>query len=857
MNKKPILKSDLIYNNLTKIYLILILLGTFLVRLIPSRNLAIAGNDAYLHHDLVMRISEQGFGVISSSPLSLMGLSSYGYPPFYHIIGTLLYETFHSQLVFFILPPILGVASVFVFYKLSQELFDNTNAELLSTLLFAFVPAFVTRTSVFIPESLGILLFISIAYFLVKYIKSVPGYENLDNFALKNMLKIFSGNYKYLLYALLIFVIYLFTHRSWIFMALVVLILVITFLIPSFKKKPITFSIVFILIGLGLLEFVSIVARFQQEPVTILGFPKWLGVLQLVLGLYGIVLFLKSKNSLYKFLALWAIIFMIIGTYSFRFRDPYAAIPLTLMAGYVFAYVLLPKINRISLFKDYKLFNRNFGAYLKVILLLIIILIPVAQGAAIAYSNVSQPTANELDAFKWIENETPLNATILTTKDDAYFLIGNTHRKDVALWKTVYEGFMGEAPSIEETVATQKDVDTMLGTSQENEAYYLMETYNVSYVYVSKAMYDLPSSDGIITYMPFDTHFKTIFVSGDASVYQYIPNPTLKSPPNELNSNSTNNAEYKKSIEFIEEFWNGYSYSENGGNYLNESLLDLEFGGIYKGDYALNSQIAILYNHMSQDSSADLNNRSQYLVNWLNYKQMENGSFPTSIPPEEYTIATMETIYPLMNVGNDTSNIQINENKTNIVNRGLVFVDNMTGKDNINISNIKKPQNSVLGPDYLTMKTNAQVSGMHPTGKEKIIANVLKQQKADGSWTSQSYQNIEILKGLSLYYNSTQDKNVLNSIKKGSKWLSENQNSEGMFTDDGSTAIYGINHYADAVLVYYTAGNKNSMEKTLNYINNSNLDTDINPLKSYLTLISDLSIIYGEDAAIKFSNRIL
>ena len=857
MNKKPILKSDLIYNNLTKIYLILILLGTFLVRLIPSRNLAIAGNDAYLHHDLVMRISEQGFGVISSSPLSLMGLSSYGYPPFYHIIGTLLYETFHSQLVFFILPPILGVASVFVFYKLSQELFDNTNAELLSTLLFAFVPAFVTRTSVFIPESLGILLFISIAYFLVKYIKSVPGYENLDNFALKDMLKIFSGNYKYLLYALLIFVIYLFTHRSWIFMALVVLILVITFLIPSFKKKPLTFSIVFILIGLGLLEFVSIVARFQQEPVTILGFPKWLGVLQLVLGLYGIVLFLKSKNSLYKFLALWAIIFMIIGTYSFRFRDPYAAIPLTLMAGYVFAYVLLPKINRISIFKDYKLFNRNFGAYLKVILLLIIILIPVAQGAAIAYSNVSQPTANELDAFKWIENETPLNATILTTKDDAYFLIGNTHRKDVALWKTVYEGFMGEAPSIEETVATQKDVDTMLGTSQENEAYYLMETYNVSYVYVSKAMYDLPSSDGIITYMPFDTHFKTIFVSGDASVYQYIPNPTLKSPPNELNSNSTNNAEYKKSIEFIEEFWNGYSYSENGGNYLNDSLLDLEFGGIYKGDYALNSQIAVLYNHMSQNSSADLNNRSQYLVNWLNYKQMENGSFPTSIPPEEYTIATMETIYPLMNVGNDTSNIQINENKTNIVNRGLVFVDNMTGKDNINISNIKKPQNSVLGPDYLTMKTNAQVSGMHPTGKEKIIANVLKQQKADGSWTSQSYQNIEILKGLSLYYNSTQDQNVLNSIKKGSKWLSENQNSEGMFTDDGSTASYGINHYADAVLVYYTAGNKNSMEKTLNYINNSNLDTDINPLKSYLTLISDLSIIYGEDAAIKFSNRIL
>lgn len=857
MSKKPILNSDLIYKNLTKIYLILILLGTFLVRLIPSRNLAIAGNDAHLHHDLVMRISEQGFGVISSSPLSLMGLSSYGYPPFYHIIGTFLYDTLHTQLIFFLLPPILGVASVFVFYKLSQELFDNRNAELLSTLLFAFVPAFVTRSSVFIPESLGMLLFISMSYFLVKYIKSVPGYENLENFVLMDLLKIFNGNYKYIFYTVLIFAIYLFTHRSWIFMALVVLILIITFLIPSFKKKPVTISIIFVLIGLGLLEFVSIVARFQQEPVTILGFPKWMGVLQLILGLYGILIFIKSKNSLYKFLALWAIIFMIIGTYSFRFRDPYAAIPLTLMAGYVFAYVLLPKINGISLFKNYKLFNRNFGGHLKIILLLILILIPVAQGAAISYLDVAQPTANELSAFKFIESETPLNATILTTKEDAYFLIGNTHRKDVALWKTVYEGFMGEAPSIAETGATQKDVDTMLGTSQENEAYYLMETYNVSYVYVSRAMYDLPSSDGIITYMPFDTHFKTIFVSGDASVYQFISNPTLKGPNTELNTNSTSNAEYNKSIKFIEKFWNGYSYSENGGTYLEDPLLDLEFGGIYKGNYNLNSQIAVLYNYMSQNSSPDLDNRSEYLISWLNYKQMENGSFPTSIPPEAYTIATMETIYPLMNVNNTTGNIYSNENRTNIISNGLIFVDNMTGKDHINISNVKKPQSSILGPDYLTMKTNAQVSGMSPSGKEEIIANVIEEQKMDGSWTSQSYQNVEILKGLCLYYEYTKDQNVLNSIKKGSKWLTENQNSDGKFKDDGITASYGINHYADAVLVYYTAENKNSMQKTLNYINNSSLDTDINPLKSYLTLISHLSIIYGEDAAIKFSNQIL
>lgn len=852
MSKKLILNSDLIKNHLNQIYLIIILIGTFLVRLIPSRNLYFAGNDAYLHYDLVLRIINQGFGVISSDPLSLMGLSSYGYPPLYHIIGTLLYEIFRSQLVFFILPPLLGVASVFVFYKLSHEIFDDRNSELLSTLLFAFVPAFVTRTSVFIPESLGILLFISIVYFVTKYIKSLSGFENLDNFSLNNLLNIFTGNYRYILFALAIFAAYIFTHRGWIFLALLMLIVLITFLLPSFKKKPVTLSLIFILIIIGLLEFVSIVARFQQEPVTILGFPKWMGVIQLILGIYGILIFIKSKNSLYKLIALWAIIFMIIGTYSFRFRDPYAAIPLTLMAGYVFSNVIIPKINDFSILKNYKIFKKDFGGYLKTIILLILILVPVAQGAFIAYSNVVQPTENEISAFNWIKNETPINATFLTTKEDAYLLIGNTNRKDVALWKTVYEGFMGKAPAIDETKATQKDVDIMLGTSQKSEAYYLLNNYNISYIYVSANMYNLPSSNGLITYLPFDTHFKTAFVSGDASVYQYVRNPTLEPPTTKLNY-SLNNKEYIQSIEFIEKFWNGYSYSENGGNYLKDPLLDLEFGSFYKGDYNLNSQIAYLYHYMANKTDQDLNNRSQYLINWLKYKQMDGGSFPANIPPEEYTIETMATIYPLMNIENETDNI----NNTIVINKGLNFVKNQTGVDYINISNVQNAENNILGSNYLALKTNTQVSGMYPSNKEKIMDNVLKQQKNDGSWTSQSYQNIEILNGMCIYYNATKDEQILNSIKKGSKWLSNHQNSEGMFIDDGNPNKYGINHYAKAVLIYYTAQDNPNMQKTLNYVKNTNLNTDINPLKSYLTLISNLNRIYGEAYAINISNQLL
>jgi 4-amino-4-deoxy-L-arabinose transferase-like glycosyltransferase len=164
MNKGSNLYHNIISKRLNLIYLALILIGAFIVRIIPSRHLTFAGNDAYLHHDIVLRLSEQGLGMISADPASLMGLKDYAYPPLYHIIGTLLYNATHSELIFFIIPPILGVATIFVFYKIAQELFENGKTVILSTLLFAFVPAFVTRTSVFIPESLGLLLFTSIIY---------------------------------------------------------------------------------------------------------------------------------------------------------------------------------------------------------------------------------------------------------------------------------------------------------------------------------------------------------------------------------------------------------------------------------------------------------------------------------------------------------------------------------------------------------------------------------------------------------------------------------------------------------------------------------------------------------------------
>lgn len=47
------------------IYLLLLIIVSFIIRLIPHRNLLLAAYDEYLHRDLTLRIAEGGIGAVS------------------------------------------------------------------------------------------------------------------------------------------------------------------------------------------------------------------------------------------------------------------------------------------------------------------------------------------------------------------------------------------------------------------------------------------------------------------------------------------------------------------------------------------------------------------------------------------------------------------------------------------------------------------------------------------------------------------------------------------------------------------------------------------------------------------------
>ena len=812
----------------------------FILRLIPSMNFKLSGKDAYIHHDLVLRIINDGFSTLSSDPLSLMGIKSYGYPPLFHIISSLTYKIWPNEIIFYIIPPIFGVFATLMFYKLSQELFEDSTTVLISTFLFTVTPSILTRTSVFIPESMGIFLFISICYFIAKYIKTIPSYNKLSTFKLNNYLNILKGNPKYLIYGILILFVYIFTHRSWIFLALVVLITLIIFLLPSFKDKPILISGILGLVLIGIYLFITVVGRFQQEAVTILGFPKWIGIITLILGIYGLIIFLKSDNALCRLIATWAIIFMLIGTYSFRFRDPYAAIPLTIISAYVFSKKIIPYIKKMNLLQKYEIFGIKITRYWKETLIICLLIIPLAQGAFINYTSINQPTETQMTVFDWINNNTPENIIIMSYKDDSYLLIGNTHRKDVSLWKTVYQGFLGEAPDKKETKQVQSDVELLFATEENNEIYFLLNKYNVSYIYISQELYN-EESNGLITESAIDTHYTTAIATRDSTLYKYYKNPKILSPGS-LNYQSSNK-DYDKTINFIENFWNGYSYSDIGKKSYNQEDQLFEFETSYKGDYSLNSQIADLYKHMSHKND-NLSQRSDYIISWLNYKQMPDGSFLYNFPPEEYSLETMNTIYYLENINSS--------NSQKIKTHGLNFIKQQSDSEHINITVNSTNKNQNM--DYITLKTYSQISGMNPKNNEKIM-DIILQQQSNGSFTGKPYQDIEILKGIAIYYTKTHDSNIVNHIYNGTNWLKTKQSNDGKFIDDGVNEDYGINHYADIALIYYITNDTENLNKTLEYIKKQNIAQDINPLKSYLTLVNDLTIIYNdEDTALKVAN---
>ncbi|NJE62226.1 glycosyltransferase family 39 protein [Thermococcus sp. 21S7] len=805
------------------LYLPLLLIASFIIRMIPHRTLLLATYDEYLHKDITLRIVHYGLGSISKDIPSLLGLRAYSYPPMFHIIGAAFYKIFPSDYLFFVLPAVYGTLAVLGFYLAFKELMEDKKRALLAVTLLAFAPNFIYRTSLYIPENLGLFLFSLSMLFGIRLLKSKK---------IRDLIPL-----------ALVFALYMITHRGWIFFVLAALLVLVSYW-WDFIKRHLHYFVALAVVAVLAYTQVSFIhstlgelaLRLQRSEVSFLGYFKWIGVVQLVFGAIASPYYFR-RGGIRRGFVLWAWGFIFAGGISFRFRDPYAAIPLSAMAAEYLIDVIFPAIGP-TLRKAFE-GVRGFGAewirdvskkrWLTSFIILLILVSPLAQGVYGAYKYVEAPTVSDKEAYEWITQNTPENATILVWWDMGYLLIGNTKRKDVVIWKKVYQGFFGEAPTVREATQAYFDHVVMFSSNQREWAYYLMKKYNVSYIFVDRRRYSYGLIRyGLMEYAPYDTHFKLEFCNGNSVIYRFIPEPDLRiEQPLPVNYTG----EYSPLVNFLEKFWTGYNYAD--------------FDSRYKAYFNLNAWMVDLYSRLYKKTGDEsFKARRDWLLRWLSYKEMENGAFPWGVPPNDFTLYTSYTLEPLKDVNFDGKERSLKLLKDR--ERGDFFMT--TPKD----------QHGGMVTNALMLPVYKDLGILNATTEKNIVNQLLKEQRGDGSWNDNLGTTIAVASSLARYYQLTGNESVLDSVKKAAQWMTGEQEENGKLKAEKYEYAYSRATYAQMVYIYHVAGLTEAEEKTLRFIEDTfDPNREVHPLDAVLTMYRYFGYAYGKEDAIDMLNELL
>ncbi|WP_457612454.1 hypothetical protein [Methanocaldococcus sp.] len=738
------------------ICLALILILSIILRALVHRDLMFITYDEYIHKFLTVSLANNNFQNIDFSNIkSLIGLSAYSYPPFFHILGALIYKIFKTNYIFYILPVIYGTLSTLIYYLIAKYILKDYKKAALATLLFTTAPNVLYRTSIYIPENLGILLFLICLYFFIKTIKE--------------------RKIIYSIFFLFFLAIYMVTHRGWLMLIFSIFLIVIPYILEKLNMKKIIIISFFLIpiLAVPIILFPSLLKRLPRKEVSLLGYFKWVGLIQLIFGLLGIKKYLYSKDALKRGLALWALAFLLIGSISFRFRDPYSSIPICIIAADYLMYILPQIIEKV------KAINIKIKK-ITILPLILIILLPTTQALATIFTAMTPITIKDKNAFEWIKENTPKNSVFLTWWNLGYFLIGETGRRDLVTWTKVCQGFFGKAPSIYIVNKVYDDMVTMFSSPYKNQVYYLFNKYNVSYVLLDKSIrqYGLVKY-GLAIYCPYDTHFKLVYADGNAEIYKYYNNP-------KLGKFEVKKSRDNKIITYLENFWTGYNFADFNINKYTA----------YFGYNALILNILKYYNKTKQIN---------YMLKWFSYKQMNNGCFVNYIPPKPSIYVSSKVYYYLK----DFKFSGKEKLKSYLINYSKDLVYNISNNKPIDLKVYQIA--SALPYLYLTNITNKSEN-------EKIVDYIIKNQHFDGSWGDNIFDTIQTAYSLSIYYKYSKDPKVYNSLKKCVSYLKSKLDNNWLFKDRNKR-YYSKATYAKMMFIFNTTNTTNNFEHIVDLYN--------------------------------------
>lgn len=555
---------------------IIILLLLFVAKIllhVTEYGIVLRSYDELLHFFIITHIISSPGVLFEKTVSQILGLEPYSYPPLFHIISKSIGVT--TQFSAIIFSSIIGIVTTVILFLSFKKVFGTRNA-IISIIFLSFSPNFLYKTSLFIPENLGLLFFSLFLYFL------------------------FSRRY---LLSFLSFAPWIITHRSWIVAPLLGIIYLISKLSLRKKYKKVTLILTAVIIGISipLFLFFDIFERFGATTPSFLGFFKWIGIVQLVAGLIVVPQFLKEKKVEKRFISLWAIVFLLFATVSFRIRDPYLSIPLSILASHF-------------IIKNVKE-KRNF----KILLAFIAI-----SGFVMCYFSLPYLDKKELDGLMWVKENTPENSTILTWWNVGYKVIGIGERRDILTWEKTVRPFYSTPISLYEARKIYNDMFSMFSSYNEKEIFFLLKNYNVSYIYINRDMRSygiVKSSLGKL--VSFHPAFKPIIINGFSEIYAFNSS-ALEVKKEKL-------PELKSTIgKFFSNFWNGYFFVDYGPE-------------MYNGFYRTNAYICKILTLKEEENVSK--KICSLIKSSLSTKQLPNGGFADFYPPINSVYATSSVLY--------------------------------------------------------------------------------------------------------------------------------------------------------------------------------------------------------------------
>jgi len=445
----------------TKSLLIAIFFITLALRLTLAFIVPNLTYESYYHMRHVEHISETGLPLYQDD-LSY-GERELKFLPFFHYSAALFNLFLPLELVAKILPNLLLASLTIIIFLISKKITNNNNAALFSALIAGLLPV-LYNTNSFTPTALFLpLLFLTIYFFL-----NINHQKSLYLYILSFFLLSFTSSETFLL--IIGFFIYLLLSKmenkktNWAQLELIIFSLFFFLWIQFIFFK-----------NLLLAEGISFI--WQNIPTEILTqyFPK-ISLPEAII-LVSLIPFLTGLHVVYRSLfqqknskAFLLISFVVSTTLLTWFRLIEFTVSLSffgLILAILFSLFYQDTLNFVKKLKTVKL--KKYLAPTFIVLLIISMIIPAASTAL----TQNTPVNKEVQAFQWLQQNTPPNSGVLALLEEGHLITYYSQRKNL---------MDKQFTLIKDADQRFADLQLLFKTSFQTQALGLFDQYGINYL---------------------------------------------------------------------------------------------------------------------------------------------------------------------------------------------------------------------------------------------------------------------------------------------------------------------------------------------------------------------------------------